>query len=404
MSETAFLDRVDFAARTGEDPNRGRAAEVFRAHGWPTRADEAWHYTDLRASLRSFDLTLPTHDAPDIGGMIPRTATPKVIFVNGRFDESLSALPHFVRRFDHRAAARADRALPLVSLNAAVANDGIQIDVSGGTDAGTLFLISGTDTPSQDMLAPFHRIAVGAGGSLTLIEVIRGAGRYMHNVVVEIALAEGAVLRHYRLQDESIDAVNVTTALVDLREGARYEAFTLNCGAKLSRYEAHVTLSGPNADVHLNAAQLLAGTQHGDITTVVAHRAPHCASRQTVKSVLAGSARGVFQGRIEVAQQAQKTDGYQMNQALLLSPDAEIDTKPELEIFADDVKCSHGATIGAIDPEQMFYLRSRGIPEADARAMLIRAFLDEALEPVTDEEARSIFEAAIDVWWQKGVL
>ncbi|MBW4033933.1 MAG: Fe-S cluster assembly protein SufD [Proteobacteria bacterium] len=404
MSDTEFLDRVDFAARTGNDPHRVKAAETFRAHGWPTRADEAWHYTDLKASLRSFDLTLPGQNAPDVGGMIPRTTMPKVIFVNGRFDESLSDSSRFVRRFDDHASARADGTRPLVSLNTAVANDGIRIDVPGGTDGGTLFLVSVTDTPRQDMLAPFHRIAVGAAGSLTVIEVVRGAGRYMHNVVTEIALAEGAVLRHYRLQDESIDAVNVTTALVDLREDARYEAFTLNYGAKLSRYEAHVTLSGPNAAVHLNAAQLLAGTQHGDITTVVAHRAPHCASRQTVKSVLAGSARGVFQGRIEVAQRAQKTDGYQMNQALLLSPDAEIDSKPELEIFADDVKCSHGATIGAIDPEQMFYLRSRGIPEAEARAMLIRAFLDEALEPVTDDEARSIFEAAIDVWWQKGVL
>ncbi len=118
-----------------------------------------------------------------------------------------------------------------------------------------------------------------------------------------------------------------------------------------------------------------------------------------MKSVLDGHARGVFQGRIEVARAAQKTDGYQMNQALLLSPDAEMDIKPELEIFADDVKCSHGATIGALDPEQIFYLRSRGIPEAQARSMLIRAFLTEALEPVTNEAAREMFEAAIEKWW-----
>jgi len=160
-------------------------------------------------------------------------------------------------------------------------------------------------------------------------------------------------------------------------------------------------LQGAGAHAHLNAAQLLGGTQHGDITTVVHHTAPNCASRQTVKSVLNDAAHGVFQGRIEVDRIAQKTDGYQMNQALLLSDDAEMDIKPELQIFADDVKCSHGATIGALDPEQLFYLRSRGIPEAAARAMLIRAFLAEALEPVEHEAARAVFEAAIEDWWNK---
>jgi Fe-S cluster assembly protein SufD len=149
----------------------------------------------------------------------------------------------------------------------------------------------------------------------------------------------------------------------------------------------------------LNAAQLLGGAQHGDFTSVVAHQAPNCASRQTVKSVLSDTARGVFQGRIEVDRIAQKTDGYQMNQAILLSPGAEMDIKPELQIFADDVKCSHGATIGALDPEQIFYLRSRGISENAARAMLIRAFLAEALEPVTHEVARAMFEDAIETWW-----
>jgi Fe-S cluster assembly protein SufD len=153
--------------------------------------------------------------------------------------------------------------------------------------------------------------------------------------------------------------------------------------------------------VHLNAAQLLGGRQHGDVTTVVAHDAPRCASRQAVKNVLTGRARGVFQGRIEVARVAQKTDGYQMSQALLLSPDAEIDCKPELEIFADDVKCSHGATIGELDEDQLFYLRARGIPAAEARSMLIRAFLNDALDAVTNPAARGVLERAVDGWWAR---
>jgi Fe-S cluster assembly protein SufD len=133
----------------------------------------------------------------------------------------------------------------------------------------------------------------------------------------------------------------------------------------------------------------------------VRHDAPNCASRQTVKNVLSGQSRGVFQGRIEVAREAQKTDGYQMNQALLLSPQAEVDSKPELEIFADDVKCSHGATVGELDADQMFYLRSRGVPEPDARAILVRAFLTEALDGITDETLRTWLDAAVETWWSR---
>jgi Fe-S cluster assembly protein SufD len=151
----------------------------------------------------------------------------------------------------------------------------------------------------------------------------------------------------------------------------------------------------------MNGAQLLTGSQHADFTSVVRHAEPNGTSRQTVKNVLNGRSRGVFQGRIEVARHAQKTDGYQMNQALLLSPDAEIDSKPELEIFADDVKCSHGATVGELDAEQLFYLRSRGVPDSEARALLVRAFLAEALDLVTDESIRTILEQRVDAWWER---
>jgi Fe-S cluster assembly protein SufD len=172
-------------------------------------------------------------------------------------------------------------------------------------------------------------------------------------------------------------------------------------GGRLGRLESHARLAGPGASVHLNAAQILGGVQHADFTTEVAHNAPACASRQTVKNVLAGRSRGVFQGRIEVARGAQKTDGYQMNQALLLSPEAEVDSKPELKIYADDVKCSHGATVGELDHEQIFYLRSRGIPEAEARGILVRAFLNEALDVVANESIRAALDRAVETWWMR---
>lgn len=401
MNSASLLDKFDLAALPGSAAGRREAADRFVASGWPTRADEAWHYTDLNARLRNVELTPPGEALLD-DFALPEGA--RVVFVNGRRDSSRSTALSWVGSYRHDTEMDAARDQPMVALNAAVGQDGAAIEVAKDTAAGTLFLVSlneGTREGVHPVVAPRHRVRLAPRSTLTLIEIARGRGAYLHDPVIEITLAVGARLNHYRLQDESDEATHVATIFADLAAEARYESFTLNCGARLSRNETHVTMAGPAADVHLNAAQLLTGAQHGDITTVVAHDAPNCASRQTVKSVLAGAARGVFQGRIEVARIAQKTDGYQMNQALLLSPDAEIDSKPELEIFADDVKCSHGATIGALDAEQLFYLRSRGIPEADAKSMLIRAFLDEALEPVTEEAARVIFEQAIEAWWRR---
>jgi len=204
-----------------------------------------------------------------------------------------------------------------------------------------------------------------------------------------------------RLQQESTEAYHVNTTFAEVGAKGVYDAFVLTLGAKLARTEIHARLLGEGGAVHLNGAQLLGGQQHGDITTVVAHDAPGCASRQTVKNVLSDHSRGVFQGRIEVARVAQKTDGYQMNQALLLSPYAEINCKPQLEIYADDVKCSHGATVGELDADQLFYLRSRGIPETEARAILVRSFLSEAMDPIQHEGARALMERAIEQWWER---
>jgi Fe-S cluster assembly protein SufD len=359
----------------------------------PTRKLEAWRYTDLRAlAAISFAEAAPVAapaDLPDLG-------IPRIVFINGRYNKSLSTPPDFMNAFATVAEASS---LPLALINAEHARDGVTLSVPEGMDAGALLLVSFASAETPIAFHPRHRITLAKGAKLTLIEVSMGQGVYWHNPVIDIALHEQATLAHYRLQDESAESFHLATIRAKIAAGAAYESFTATIGAKLSRAEFHATLIGPNATTHLNAAQLLRGRQHGDFTSVVAHDAPNCASRQTVKSVLDGHARGVFQGRIEVARAAQKTDGYQMNQALLLSPNAEIDIKPELEIFADDVKCSHGATIGALDPEQIFYLRSRGIPEDQARAILIRAFLTEALEPVTHAAARTLFETAIENWW-----
>jgi Fe-S cluster assembly protein SufD len=361
----------------------------------PTRKLEAWRYTDLKSlAAISFAETSPA----EIPGDLPDLGIPRLVFINGAYNMPLSTPPKFMAPF---AAVAESSSLPLALINAEHARDGITLTIPPDTDAGALLLISYASAATPIAFHPRHRITLGAGADLTIIEVAMGQGVYWHNPVTDIALHENATLAHYRLQDEDADAFHLATIRAKIAAGAAYESFTAVIGAKISRAEFHATLLGPNATTHLNAAQLLGGHQHGDFTSIVAHDAPNCASRQTVKSVLAGHARGVFQGRIEVARAAQKTDGYQMNQALLLSDTAEIDIKPELEIFADDVKCSHGATIGALDPEQLFYFRSRGIPEAQARAMLIRAFLTEALEPVNHDGAKELFETAIETWWTR---
>ena len=361
----------------------------------PTRKLEAWRYTDLRA-LEAISFSTPAPARPPAN--LPDLGLPRLVFIDGVYHAEASTPPAFLRPF----AAVAEGSLhPLAQINAVEAHDGVTLAIPEGVDAGAVLLISRADPDVPAALHLRHRITLAAGAKLTLIEHAAGQGVYWHNPVFDIAVHENATLTHLRLQDESRDAFHLATIRAKIAAGGAYESFTALLGARLSRAEFHVSLMGPKAHTHLNAVQLLRGNQLGDFTSVVTHAAPGCASRQTVKAVLADHARGVFQGRIEVDRVAQKTDGYQMTQALLLSPTAEMDIKPELQIYADDVKCSHGATIGALDPEQIFYLRSRGIPEEQARAMLIRAFLSEALDVVTQEDARALLEAALETWWTR---
>lgn len=358
----------------------------------PTRKLEAWRYTDLRALAEISFATPATPRAVEL----PPTDLPRLVFINGVYDAARSTPPAFIRPFVAFAEG-SDEALP--NINAEHAADGMTLAVPEGVDAGVVMLLCYADTEVPAAFHLRHRITLAAGAKLTVIEQAMGQGVYWHDPVFDIALHESAALTQLRLQDESAEAYHLATIRVNVAAGAVYDSFTAMLGGRLARAEHHVVLTGAGARAQLNAVQLLRGVQHADVTSVVTHAAPGCASRQTVKAVLADQARGVFQGRIEVDRIAQKTDGYQMTQALLLSPMAEMDIKPELQIFADDVKCSHGATIGALDPEQIFYLRSRGIPEEEARALLIRAFLDEALEVVTQPQARAMFEAAIAGWW-----
>lgn len=414
MSAVEAVGAAGFLARyeglkdrlPGDSVARAAAAAAFRQIGLPGRRDEAWKYTNLRPLTEAAfaEPLSPVTDGRHLDA-VPRLAAARLVLIDGRYRPDLSDAPdiEFATLAERPEIGAVGSDLPMVALNAMLAEDGIVLDVPVGVDAGTIQLASlATPAPGRATgFHPRHVIRLARGARLVLIETAQGEGKYLHNAVFELHLAQGADLSVLRMQDESPEAFRFSTTIAEVGEGAHFESFLLSLGARLARTEMHVRLAGADASTHLGAAQLLAGTQHVDFTTVVRHEAPRGASRQTVKNVLTGRSRGVFQGRIEVARAAQKTDGYQMSQALLLSPDAEIDTKPELEIFADDVKCSHGATVGELDPEQMFYLRTRGIPEAEARAILVRAFLAEALEAVAHEGTRTAMEAAVERWWER---
>jgi Fe-S cluster assembly protein SufD len=406
---SGFLSRYDGlrARLPGAPAERDAAAALLRDKGWPTLRDEAWHYTNIRP-ITGLEFREPLDEAATgarLISLLPAVVGPRLIFVDGRFRADLSVLPDqlivssFAEDGEFGTLGRPARER-LVALNTMLAEDGAVVDVPAGVDGGFLMIAQLTSGKHSRVGShPRHRLRLGAGARLVLLEVSAGEGEYLNNPVIEIALGEDSHLTHGRLQQDADTAFHFGTIYVDTAARAEYDSFSLALGAKLGRTEIHARLGGPNAIVHLNAAQIMGGSQVSDFTTVISHDAPNCASRQTVKSVLTGKSRAVFQGKIEVARIAQKTDGYQMNQALLLSPDAEINSKPELEIYADDVKCSHGATVGALDPEQLFYLRSRGIPGHVARMLLVRAFLAEAFDAVTHEGLRAVLEHAVEGWW-----
>ena len=387
---------------------RGDGLERFAKAGLPTTRMEAWKFTNLRGLDK---LTLvPALDASMVAvDAIPTaldTPGPRLVFVAGQFRADLSHL-------DGLPAGVTLQALPgdgmapagegvLRALNGALPSAGALLQVGAGVKLATpveLVFIAATDGDQASLWNPRIRIDIADGAEATIIEHHVGAmGTYVSNIVADVTVGPAARLHHYKLQAESLDAWHLANVDTHLAADAVYDGFVLNLGARLSRHEARHLLDGTGIDARISGAYAIAGQQVSDITTLIDHARPHCTSREVVKGVIDGQARAVFQGKIVVRPDAQKSDGYQLNRALLLSDGAEINSKPELEIYADDVKCSHGATAGELDEDQMFYLRARGIPRDAARVLLIGAFLDEALEEIIDAGVRSHFRARAEAW------
>jgi Fe-S cluster assembly protein SufD len=241
-------------------------------------------------------------------------------------------------------------------------------------------------------------VTLGAGSRARLVETFAGEDASWTNAVTAISLDDGAALSHVRTQDQGRQSIHFALTRAVLGRGATYDAFALTLGARLGRHDILVRYDGPDAACRLDGAFMLRREQEATTATFVDHAVPGCTTRELYKGVVEDRAHGVFLGRIAVRPDAQRTDAQQVNRNLLLSRRATIDTKPELEILADDVKCSHGATVGALDEEAMFYLRARGIPEAEARHMLIEAFAAETLEHVEDRGVRDHLAAQIKRW------
>lgn len=395
---------------------RAQAIERARLSGLPTSRAERWKYTNLR-SLSAARL----HPSPSLGqaqaiGELPQiVGRARTVFVDGqhRRDLSTDSLPAGVTVRSLRSVIAEDPALArdilqesdldgdsLRALNLAYAADGWVVTVAPGATIGLPIEIVHVTTTAGAACHLRNLISVGAGGAATVIETFIGgiAASYWTHPISDVRVESGAQLRHYRDQDEDTGAFHISTTQVVAEREARYESFLLTTGAGLSRNEIRVVLDGPGASCRLDSGYLVRGRQHADNTTEIIHAKPHTTSAEVYKGVLDDQARGVFQGRIVVEKGAQKSDGRQLNKTILLSDRAEIDTKPELEIFADDVKCSHGATAGELDDAALFYLRTRGIDLADARRILVEAFIGDALENISDGTVRAAFARRIGTW------
>ena len=394
----------------------------FAEQGLPGPREESWKYTNLRP-LQRIDFAPEAEASVNVDrlpSLLPvGSAGHRLVFVNGCFRPDLSDttdLPEGVQVGSlAEALARAPDELaehlgriangaeqPLLALNTAMMRDGLVLRVPRGVAvAAPIEVILIGATPERPRAYhPRSLILLEPDSRATLIEhhVSLGGATTFANAVTEIEIGPGAVLNHYILQAEGTSAFQIATRHVRLAKGAHYDFFGLSVGGRLTRNEIAVRLEGAGAECHLNGAYLMRGRQHCDNTTTIEHLVPETSCREVFKGVLDDEARAVFQGRIVVHPGAQKSNGHQLSKALLLSDRAEIDTKPELEIYADDVLCSHGATAGALDGEALFYLRSRGIPEARARRMLIEAFLAEAINSIAAEGLCPALMSGVVAW------
>jgi Fe-S cluster assembly protein SufD len=404
---------------------RREAFDAYERLGLPHRRIEEWKYTDLRALVGE---VLPLAAGPDAAAL-KRAADAvkahaiagarKLVLVDGVFVADLSdvtALSSEVKvktlreiLADEGNPAAGDLLLTaptdaVISLNAAMVTDGVVVMIADGAQlSGPIQIIHVATAAGASAFTRSH-LRVGEGARATIVETFVAAGKaggYQVNDAVIVSIGDNADVAHIRLLDDAPDAVNVTSQFVTVGANTKLNFFNMTTGAAVSRLQGFVTLAGEGSELSVNGVNLLKKTEHGDTTLVVDHAVPNCVSREIFRAVVDDRAHSVFQGRIIVRPDAQKTDGKMMTRALLLSDEAEADNKPELEIFADDVSCGHGATAGALDDSLLFYLKARGLPEKQAQALLIQAFVGEAIEQIADDGLREHVIGIAERWLEQ---
>jgi Fe-S cluster assembly protein SufD len=389
----------------------------FEEVGFPSTKDEEWRFTNVAPIARTpFELGARRDlaGAPPFGFGADEAAA-ELVFVNGHYMPQLSStagLPRTVRVSSIAEAIRDDGALveghlgrladvrrsPFVALNTGFVRDGAFVHVRRGTLLSRPIHLLFLTVPERDRPAVAHpRVLVVAddGVQATVVETYAGsggAGPYFTNAVTEIVVGENAFLDHYKLQQELPDAYHVATMQVRVGRSGRFISHSATLGAKLTRNDLNVRMAGDGADATLNGLVILGGEQHCDNHTLLDHAAPNCPSHELYKHVLDGKSTGVFKGKILVRQPAQKTDSKQTSKSLLLSDDAYMNSQPALEIYADDVKCTHGSTTGPVDEDMVFYLRTRGVGLDAARHLLTYAFAADVTRRIKVDPVRRRLE------------
>ncbi len=366
----------------------------------PHRRMEEWRWTDLRRSIAKPYAPMKVQgEAKDVERLLAaspfaKAAKARVVFVNGAFDGAHSKLSGLDIGKTVPVPTVSD---PLLDLNAKLHPQGVSLNFTGQAEQLVEIIHIATSAAPRAM-GLHNAITVAEGASASIIETFLGEGDYVVNAVTSIKLGKGSHLDRLKVQNDAASATHLSQVIYDLAENARLNDVSVTVGAALTRQNGNCHFNGENAEAKISGAYLQRGKQHVDTRLVVEHRVPHCTSRELFKCVMDENARGIFQGKVIVARDAQKTDGKQSSHALLLSESAEFDAKPELEIYADDVVCGHGATAGDLNHDHLFYLKSRGIPEAEAKSLLIAAFVGEAFDMVAHDDVREALVALAEKW------
>ena len=401
---------------------RDAAAARFDALGLPHRRVEEWKYTDLRALIRE---AKPIAGAPnaagkarakDAGKVIGDMDARRVVFVDGTFVPELSDLANLspgltirsmaqaLAEGDALVADRLGKVMPadgegVIALNTALMRDGAVIHVAkGATLERPIYLVFAATGDKAASVFTRSLVVIEQGARAMVVESHDASAGHQVNTALELVVGDNAHVDHIKITSGPSDLVHVSSLMAAIGANARFNDFAFNIGGGVVRNQTFVRFDGEGTHAGLRGASLLKGKQHIDSTLVVDHQAGGCQSREVFAAVLDDESRGVFQGKIVVRQRAQKTDARMMTRALLLSDEAEADNKPELEIFADDVQCGHGATSGALDEGLKFYLMARGIPEPEAEALLVQAFVGEAIEGIEHAGLRDALMEQVVGW------